>query len=163
MKAGRESRKGHPRVPLPDKFWKAFALPGHDQGLADVEAALIDLVPALQVVHADVHALGNLPEVVVGTHRVGSSAGLASARAGTGLGGDLDAVAGAQGTDGGDGDEPRTFTQADNQLLEDDVFARIDAVTAPSDGGRSAKRIHIQPHHLIPSFDKDAKNPANTE
>ena len=47
----------------------------------------------------------------------------------------LPAAAGAQGTDGGDGDEPRTFTQADNQLLEDDVFARIDAVTAPSAGG----------------------------
>ena len=45
------------------------------------------------------------------------------------------AAAGAQGTGGGDKDAPRVFTQADNQLLEDDVFAKIDAVTAPSSGG----------------------------
>ena len=45
------------------------------------------------------------------------------------------AVVGAQTADDGKEDAPRVFTEADNQLLEDDVFARIDAVTAPSAGG----------------------------
>ena len=45
------------------------------------------------------------------------------------------AVVGAQGPDNGEQDEPRVFTQADDQLLEDDVFAKIEAVTAPPSGG----------------------------
>ena len=42
---------------------------------------------------------------------------------------------GAQTPDGGEANEPRVFTQADNELLEDDVFAKIEAVTAASSGG----------------------------
>ena len=42
---------------------------------------------------------------------------------------------GAQGAQGSEKDAPRVFTQADDRLLADDVFAKIDAVTAPSSGG----------------------------
>ncbi len=48
---------------------------------------------------------------------------------------------GAQDADGDKKDEPRVFTQADEQLLEDDVFARIEDVTSPSsDAGKKAPR-----------------------
>ncbi len=37
---------------------------------------------------------------------------------------------------------PRVFSQADDQLLEDDVFAKIEAVTAPSSGGMKKAPRH---------------------
>ena len=45
------------------------------------------------------------------------------------------AVVGAQDTDDGKKDAPHVFTEADETLLENDVFAKIEAVTAPSSGG----------------------------
>lgn len=55
------------------------------------------------------------------------------------------AVVGAQGPDDGEQDEPRVFSQADDQLLEDDVFAKIEAVTATTCAPKRARCSACRP------------------